>query len=220
MIMESAAFLAANKNPSETQHQEGAREQPLPLRHPCPHRARGQARRRARVREASHEHAFQTLAPRSSQGRRRARRQLLASPAHRLRARARRRAATAAGADRGRCVPRHRRQGHASRAIPARSTRHRHHAPRSRRWSPTSSTCRSSQVNLVTGDTPLTPDQGTTWGSLTIQARRHADPQRGGDGARRAARAGGQAPRRQARGTHVSPTASSAAAASRSAMAN
>ena len=44
MIMESAAFLAKNKKPTEAAHQEGARQQSLPLRHPCPHRARRQAR--------------------------------------------------------------------------------------------------------------------------------------------------------------------------------
>ena len=32
-----------------------------------------------------------------------------------------------------------------------------------------SSTCRSTQSAIVEGDTALTPDQGTTWGSLTIQ---------------------------------------------------
>ena len=46
MIMESAAFLAKNKKPTEARDQEGARQQSLPLRHPCPHRARRQARRR------------------------------------------------------------------------------------------------------------------------------------------------------------------------------
>ena len=50
MIMESAAFLATNKKPSEDANQAGARQQSLPLRHPCPHRARRQARRR-RTRE-------------------------------------------------------------------------------------------------------------------------------------------------------------------------
>ena len=39
-------------------------------------------------------------------------------------------------------------------------------------------------VRVVEGDTALTPDQGTTWGSLTDPDRRHADPQRGGDRAR------------------------------------
>ena len=48
MIMESAAFLATNKKPTEARDQAGARQQSLPLRHPCPHRARGQARSRAR----------------------------------------------------------------------------------------------------------------------------------------------------------------------------
>ncbi len=48
-------------------------------------------------------------------------------------------------------------------------------------------------VRIVEGDTALTPDQGKTWGSLTIQAGGLADPQRGGDRARGAHRAGRQA---------------------------
>ena len=52
MIMESAAFLARNKNPTEAQIKEALRQQHLPLRHPRPHRARRQARRRRSVREA------------------------------------------------------------------------------------------------------------------------------------------------------------------------
>ena len=53
MIMESAAFLARQQEPDRGADQEGARQQPLPLRHPRPHRARGQARRRRSVREAA-----------------------------------------------------------------------------------------------------------------------------------------------------------------------
>ena len=53
MIMQSAAFLAENKKPTEARDQAGARRQPLPLRHACPHRQRGHARGRACVREAA-----------------------------------------------------------------------------------------------------------------------------------------------------------------------
>ena len=46
MIMESAAFLAKNKKPSEARDQEGARQKSLPLRYTCPHRqARSNAHR-------------------------------------------------------------------------------------------------------------------------------------------------------------------------------
>ena len=40
------------------------------------------------------------------------------------------------------------------------------------------------RVNLIQGDTALTPDQGPSWGSLSIQIRRNADPQGGGDRAK------------------------------------
>ena len=45
MIMQSAAFLAKTKKPTRRADQAGARQQSLPLRHPCPHRARRQTRR-------------------------------------------------------------------------------------------------------------------------------------------------------------------------------
>ena len=45
MIMQAAAFLAENKKPTEARDQAGAGQQSVPLRHPCPHRARGDARR-------------------------------------------------------------------------------------------------------------------------------------------------------------------------------
>ncbi len=54
MIMELAAFLAKNKKPTEAAHQGCACQQPLPLRHPCPHRARRQARVGAKG--GAHEH--------------------------------------------------------------------------------------------------------------------------------------------------------------------
>ena len=116
MIMESAAFLAENRNPTEARDQGGACQQHLPLRHPHPHRARGQARRRRSVREAVMTKHFTPL---------RARDLLkgggalvvsfsLVRPC-RYGARAGRGAAAAAGDHRGRCVPRHRRPrpGHA-----------------------------------------------------------------------------------------------------------
>ena len=53
MIMESVAFLAGNKNPSEADIKKALANNHLPLRHPHPHRARGQARRRRSVREAT-----------------------------------------------------------------------------------------------------------------------------------------------------------------------
>ena len=47
MIMQSAAFLAGNKNPSEAEIKKALAEQHLPLWHPHPYRPRGQARGRA-----------------------------------------------------------------------------------------------------------------------------------------------------------------------------
>ncbi len=44
MIMESAAFLAEQQEADRGADQAGARQQPLPLRHPRPHRQGGQAR--------------------------------------------------------------------------------------------------------------------------------------------------------------------------------
>ena len=44
MIMTSAALLAKNKSPSEAEIRDGARRQPLPLRHPSTHRRRCEAR--------------------------------------------------------------------------------------------------------------------------------------------------------------------------------
>ncbi len=82
--------------------------------------ARSSARRATRE-GGSHDQAFHPVPPRPAQGRRRADRQLLARRPHRRRARARRRGGEAARAHRGRCLPRHRRQGHGARSIPARS---------------------------------------------------------------------------------------------------
>ena len=76
----------------------------------------------------------------------------------------------AACADRCRFLPRHRqgRQSHAS--IPARSIS----APAIRtalaQMAAEELDVPFNSVSMVTGDTMLTPDQGTTWGSLTIQA--------------------------------------------------
>ena len=52
MIMQSAAFLATNKKPSEARDQGGARQQSLPLRHACPHRRARSSARPQCVREA------------------------------------------------------------------------------------------------------------------------------------------------------------------------
>ena len=143
--MESAAFLASNKKPTEARDQAGAGQQPLPLRHPCPHRARRQARRRHSVREASHDQAFRSVPPRHAQGRRRARRQLLARRPRSTTALAQgARRGQAARAHRGRRLPRHRRRGQCARSIPARSISAPASTPRSRRSPPKSSTCRST----------------------------------------------------------------------------
>jgi hypothetical protein len=50
------------------------------------------------------------------------------------------------------------------------------------------------RVNVVQGDTALTPDQGPTYGSLSVPNRRSADPPGGRDGAKRASSSGGHAP--------------------------
>ena len=61
MIMESAAFLRHQQEADRGADQAGAGQQPLPLRHACPHRQSRQARSQRRLREASHEHPFQTV---------------------------------------------------------------------------------------------------------------------------------------------------------------
>ena len=200
MIMESAAFLAGNKNPTRGARSRRRSPTTSAAAAPTPASCARSSAPPAKREGGNHDQAFQSVTPRPPQGRRRAHRQLLA----------RRRASTL----RSRKAPRRNGRWRSTEvdaflAIDATRprhglfrqgrSRHRRHAPRSRRWPPTSSTCRSARCDRVEGDTALTPDQGKTWGSLTIQARRHADPQRGGDRARGAARAGRQAPRRQAR---------------------
>ena len=46
MIMQAAAFLATTERPTEDQVRQALAGQPVQVRHPCPHRARGHARSR------------------------------------------------------------------------------------------------------------------------------------------------------------------------------
>ena len=83
----------------------------------------------------------------------------------------------ASGADRGRFDPLlSTREWDCRRSTPARSTSAPESRQRSRKSPLTSSILPMSKVRIVQGDTELTPDQGTTWGSLRSRsaARRSA----------------------------------------------
>ena len=161
-------FLATNKSPSEDADPRGAR------RTTCAAAARITrivARREARggdgLREARHEHDIMTPAATSSRPAARS------SSASRSPGRRGARASAAPGRRRvaldevdGFLAIDARRQRHG--LSPARSISAPASAPRSPRSPPRSSTCRSS-ASRGAGDTALTPDQGPTYGSLSIQ---------------------------------------------------
>ena len=67
------------------------------------------------------------------------------------------------------CLAAHRRRRHGDGLHAARSSSGRASAPRSRRSRPTSSTSTSSASRMVHGDTALTPNEGQTAGSLSVQ---------------------------------------------------
>ena len=195
MIMESVAFLAGNKNPVRGGHQEGARQQYLPLRHPHPHRARGQARRRSSVREAAMTKHFTP-----------SRRDLLKGGGALIvsfsltvrRALAAAGGGAAAAVDRrGRRVPRDRRSRPGDALFRQGRSRHRraHRARADVRRGARRAVQRSASRRRRHG---ANAGPGHDLGQPHHPGRRHADPQRGGDRPRGADRAGRQAARRQA----------------------
>ena len=191
--------------------QEGARQQSLPLRHPCPHRARGQARRRRKREGGSHEHP------------------------HLPRATCSRAAARSSSASRSpvRSTTRWRKAPRPSRvaltevdsflAIDARPARCTVYSGKVDLGTGVTTALRQivaeeldvplSRVELVAGRHDAHARPGQDLGQPHHPDRRHADPQGGRHRAPGAAGGSRQAPRRRSESS-PSPTASSPAAAS------
>ena len=169
MIMESAAFLAEQQEARPRRRSRRRSPTTSAAAAPMPASCARSSAPPAQREGGNHDQAFQSsraatcsrAAARSSSASR--------SPAADTALAAAAAAAAAAGDHRGRCVPRHRcaRPGHG--LFRQGRSRHRRAHRAARRCAPRSSTCRSTSVSVVEGDTALTPDQGKTWGSLTIQ---------------------------------------------------
>ena len=169
MIMESAAFLAKNKKPSEGDIKDALANNLCR----CGTHARIVRRSSApRLRRKGGSHEYSDLPPRRASRLRRPHRQLLACrPAPRSAGASRRQAGRA---HRSRFLPRYRQGGNVtvySGKVDL-GTGVTHGAAR-RSW-PRSSTCHSAASTLIQGDTLLTPDQGDDLGQRHHPARRHA----------------------------------------------
>ena len=127
MIMQAAALLRRNKKPSEAQIQQALAEQPLPLRHARAHRARREARVRARPEGGDHDTNI-TLSRRECPQGRAARSSSPSRFAAAIAGEARAGCAPPArplALDRGRRLPRHRRQGRGHGLLRQGRSRHR-----------------------------------------------------------------------------------------------